>query len=94
MIRLVCIYEKYVLLCFIKVGNIQIILNIPLETMESKPHVILFEHALLDKDSFHQAMKHLHDNYYMTCGFHHNIMAYDVQWMQRLDNVDYPAENY
>jgi hypothetical protein len=60
--------------------------------MKDKPHVILFEHALLDKAQFKGAMAHLHDNFYITCGFHHNILAYNVQWMQTLTNVVYPPE--
>lgn len=70
----------------------QIVINIPLESMQSskgRPHVIIFEHALLDKDGFHKAMTHLHNNFYITCAFHHNIFAYDVQWLQSLEGVDY-----
>lgn len=57
--------------------------------MEDKPHIIIFEHALLDKENFHKAMAHLHDNFYITCGFHHNIFAYNVQWLQGLKDVQY-----
>lgn len=64
-------------------------LDIPLENMEIKPHVIIFEHVLLNQVDFRKAMSHLHDNFYITCGFHHNIFAYNVQWMQGLDGVDF-----
>ena len=70
--------------------------DIPLEQMSNdrmRPHVIIFEHALLHKDDFHKAIAHLHDNYYITCGFHHNIVAYDIQWLQNLENVDYTGLN-